>query len=292
MPAPSVLPSLLPHRPPGVISGSTSDEHAPWSPTLAPVEATGVQIQPECEFDLDAALRRLVAWRSPLRTYGEHTLQILPRGAYAYSALVQGMSSTIGEHVGDLLTVTSSFVIHAAPFGAGADLSPSFASHIASVNDTTPRTFAVRRNYLKSRFSVALADAKSEEFEVGTDSNFSQRIARLVLMYGGDAFGTLAATLTDARVPVTVLGELFRAVGRIRHSTTKDDQREFLLRFLGAPDVRVRHVAATGLAELDDPATIPALQTALTAERSERLRMHLQLVLDQLQATSVALRRR
>ena len=47
-----------------------------------------------------------------------------------------------------------------------------------------------------------------------------------------------------------------------------------------------------GLAELDDPAAIPALQTALTAERSERLRAHLRLVLDQLQATNVALRHR
>jgi len=175
---------------------------------------------------------------------------------------------------------------------AGADLSPSFASYIANVNATNPRTLEIRRDYLKSRFSVALADARSEEFEVGTVSNFSQRIARLILMYGGDAFGTLAATLSDARVPVTVLGELFRTLGRVRNVTTHDDQRDFLLRSLGAPDVRVRHVAATGLAELDDPVTIPALQAALAAERSERLRMHLRLVLDQLQATSVALRRR
>jgi hypothetical protein len=280
MPVLPVLPTLLPHRPP---AGSTSDAHTPWSPTL---------IQPECEFTLDAPMGRLVAWPSPLRTLGEHTLQILPRGAYAYSAALQGMSSTIGERVGELLTETSSFVVQAAPFTAGADLFPSFASYIANVNATNPRTLEIRRDYLKSRFSVVLADARSEEFEVGTDSNFSQRIARLVLMYGGDAFGTLATTLSDARVPVTVLGELFRTLGRIRSATTHDDQRDLLLRYLGAPDVRVRHVAATGLAELDDPAAIPVLQTALAAERSERLRMHLRLVLDQLQATSVALHRR
>jgi hypothetical protein len=66
------------------------------------------------------------------------------------------------------------------------------------------------------------------------------------------------------------------------------DQRAVLLRFLAAPDVRVRHIAATGLAELDDPAAIPELQRALAVEHSERLRAHLRVVLDQLQATDTA----
>jgi hypothetical protein len=132
--------------------------------------------------------------------------------------------------------------------------------------------------------------AAPEEFDFGAESHFAQRIAGLVLQYGGEALGTFEAMITESCMPLTVLGELFRTLGRIRGATTHDDRRAVLLRFLAAPDIRVRHVAATGLAELDDPAAIPALQTALTAERSERLRSHLRLVLDQLQATNVALR--
>ena len=175
--------------------------------------------------------------------------------------------------------MTNTLGIHSAPLVAGADLSPSFSTNLSNVTATTPITLEIRRQYLRSRFSAVLADARSEEFDFGTESRFAQRIAGLVAQYGGEALGTFEATITESHMPLTVLGELFRTLGRIRSATT-------------ALDIRVRHVAATGLAELDDPAAIPALQTALTAERSERLRAHLRLVLDQLQATNVALRHR
>ncbi len=71
-------------------------------------------------------------------------------------------------------------------------------------------------------------------------------------------------------------------------SADGNGELQALLRSLAAPDVRVRHIAATGLAELDDPAAIPELQRALAVEHSERLRAHLRLVLDQLQATDAA----
>lgn len=285
-----VLPKVIPRRPTGVIIGSTSDEHASWSPTLVPLHARGIErIQSECEFDPDAAMRPLAAWWSPLV---EQRLRVLPGGAYAYSTVVSEWPASTISLVKDLVTVTNTLGRHAAPLVAGADLSPSFSTHLSNVTATTPITLEIRRQYLRSRFSAALADARSEEFDFGAESRFAQRIAELVLQYGGEALGTFEATITESRMPLTVLGELFRTLGRIRSAITHEDRRAVLLRFLAAPGIRVRHVAATGLAELDDPAAIPALQTALTAERSERLRSHLRLVLDQLQATNVALRHR
>ena len=236
---------------------------------------------PERDIDLGEAMCLLRGLS--LRSHQEHAHQIFPEGAPA---------STIGAFAREFWTATSPFIVGTPLLIAGADFAPSSSTYPANVTATTSATLEVRREFLKSRFSEVLADAKMEEFEFGADSNFSRRIARLVLQYGGEGLATLEATIIESRAPVNVLGELLRTIGRIRSATTHEDQRAFLLRFLSARDIRVRHVAATGLAEMDDPATIPALQTALGAEPSERLRLHLRLVLDQLQATSVALRRR
>lgn len=275
MPPVSVLPSVLPRRPTGVIFEGTSAEPIPYPPTIEPFELKGSGgMHPKREVDLYVTLGRF--WEAPLSTY------------------TSSPSSTVGELVRNLWTAktTSTFIVHTPLLIAGADLSPSFATYLSNVTATTPATLEVRREYLKARFSLVLFDARVEEFEFGADSHFSQRIGQLVLRFGGEALGTLAAMIAESRTPLPILGELFRTLGRIRSMTTHDDRRAVLLRFLAAPDIRVRHVAATGLAELDDPAAIPALQTALTAERSERLRSHFRLVLDQLQATDVALRHR
>ncbi len=290
--------AVLSGRPPrrrhtGAAFEGTTAEAVPYPRVVEPSELKGaVGIQRESEIDLGAAFRQL--WVTPLRAEYEQANRLLvPQGAFTYWAVVPSLpSSTMEELTRDIWTATSTFVAHTPLLIAGAELAPSFTTYLSNVTATTPATLEVRREYLQARFSIALADARGEDFEFGTESQLTQRIARLVLRYGNEALGTLATILNDQPVSVPVLGELFRTVGRIRNGAMRDNQRSVLLRFLAAPDIRVRHVAATGLAALDDPEAIPALQAALAAERSNRLRMHLRQVLTQLEATGAALRHR
>jgi hypothetical protein len=153
------------------------------------------------------------------------------------------------------------------------------------VSATTSETLEVRRHFLNTRVNDLLTEARRENFEFGSDSTLSHEIARLLRRYGADMVDALDIILRSPTFGVDVLGELVRTLGRVPDVSTRPLRRDVLLRLLRSPLIRVRHVAATGLAELDDPNTIPALTLAIDEERSERLRAHLYRVIEQLRDT-------
>jgi len=130
-----------------------------------------------------------------------------------------------------------------------------------------------------------LSDAEHEELEIGIQSTFSRQLLTLFAEHGANAVEALGEVLRDKLASDTVMVMLLRQLGRIRQESSRPMRRKLLSDLLRARSVQVRHAAATGLAELDDPEAIPALELARNRERHEQPREHFELVLEQLRET-------
>ncbi len=140
---------------------------------------------------------------------------------------------------------------------------------------------------LRANASSILRRAEHEDFEFGTSSVLSRSLASLVGNHGVRAIHALRDVLRSESPSPAIMGELLREVGRLQHKASRDLRKRLLIEYLQSPSIQMRHVAATGLAELDDPAAIPALETAFRAAgNSDRLRQHITAVLRQLRDTA------
>jgi len=145
--------------------------------------------------------------------------------------------------------------------------------------------FGLAKGFLKSRIHEDLSAAEHEELEIGVESVFSRKVINLLAEHGSNAVEALAEVLQDKLASDAVMGILLRQLGRIQQKSSHAMRRKLLSDLLRARSVQVRHAAATGLAELDDPDAIPALELARQRERHDRPREHFDLVLEQLRET-------
>jgi hypothetical protein len=141
------------------------------------------------------------------------------------------------------------------------------------------------KDFLKSCIRDMLSAAEHEELEIGVESVFSHQIISLLAEHGANATEALGEVLRDKLASDAVMGVLLRQLGRIQQKSSHQVRLKLLSDILRARSVQVRHAAATGLAELDDPNAIPALELACQRERHERPREHFALVLEQLRET-------
>lgn len=125
--------------------------------------------------------------------------------------------------------------------------------------------------------------ARYERFEDGMESEFSKDLLNLIDRHGAVALNTLSDLLLSPHVSMEVAAEACRWLGHITNPQTQATRRQLLERvLLNSSSARARDGAGLGLASIDDPASIPALQQAIEQEQVEELRNDLQQVLDQL----------
>jgi len=167
----------------------------------------------------------------------------------------------------------------------------------ASVVNTTARgLFQSSSNVLSStdpllapsdfvrRKAVDIFTAAVEEtFEDGMESNFSQSLATLLKAHGTAALAAVEDLILSPETNVEVAVEAARLLGAADDPTSRSQRRAFLEKLLSLPSVRIRHAAASGLAAMDDPGSLPALAGAIEREDNRRLRQYLRLVVDQLE---------
>ncbi|RMF82800.1 MAG: HEAT repeat domain-containing protein [Chloroflexi bacterium] len=127
--------------------------------------------------------------------------------------------------------------------------------------------------------------ARDEYFEDGIESDFSTELAKLFQRDGHQAVDIIANLLNDKHVNPEVVGETLRCIGEIENADTHLQRRLLLENSLRHSSPIVRDRAGLGLASMDDPAAIPALEQAIAREQIVQLREDLQQVLDQLIAT-------
>ncbi len=139
---------------------------------------------------------------------------------------------------------------------------------------------------LTRRLSLTFAAAIDEHFEDGVASDFSRTLIGLVEAYGVAAVAHLERQLTAERVNEEVFEETLRWLAAVDHQGSYKYRLALLQRYLGSPSPRIRDAAGLGLAALDDPSAIPALEKAIATEDHAEVRQGLQQALDQLYETS------
>lgn len=158
----------------------------------------------------------------------------------------------------------------------------AYETHSAS---TIPDAAGIRIAALKPWVTTVLENAEYEDLEIGVASIFSQRLSEFIDTYGVSAIDALREAL-ETRLPSSVvMSVLLRELGGISDGRTRRQRRDLLSSLLRSNSVQVRYAASAGLAALDDPEAIPALERALASETHARPQEQLQLVLDQLRDT-------
>jgi len=121
-------------------------------------------------------------------------------------------------------------------------------------------------------------------FENGFESDFSRTLTRAVVTLGDKAIEAISHLVITNGARHFVTEEALRVLGRVEHEPTRPYRRWLLEQSLCSLDMSIRDAASLALADMDDPASIPALQKAIEVESCDVLRQDLVMVLRQLQS--------
>jgi len=145
-----------------------------------------------------------------------------------------------------------------------------------------------QRSRIFEEVGTLLASASQETFEYGMESDFSIALADMIRMFGESVVDALGWFIKRNRVDGEVAWEALRWLGRIGDPRTYTARRTMLAEFVMSDKLDVRDGALLGIASLDDPGLIPALEEAIGAEKITALRRTMGDVLAQLEATRIA----
>ena len=126
-----------------------------------------------------------------------------------------------------------------------------------------------------------MSNPHEEIYEDGMESELSRKLHAMVRDFGPPCVDLLNRLLNSNTINCEVASEVLRQVGLIKHPQTHADRLFLLTSALKFQDPRLRDAASIGLASMDDPAALPALEAALSAEPSLAIRRNLNLVVKQ-----------
>ena len=140
--------------------------------------------------------------------------------------------------------------------------------------------------FVKRLFSMA----ENIEFEVGMANQFSEDLERAIEVIGVPILVEIKRIILNEESSLTVAAETMRYIGNIESPTYRAERRELLETcLLNSRFAWVRDGAGLGLASLDDPQSIPALEIAIAKESNQELKEDLLQVLEQLEETLLEL---
>ncbi len=162
-----------------------------------------------------------------------------------------------------------------------AGAAPTFTVGIPfNTKSGTSQTTA--RSYFARAIERLFRDAEDFRFEDGIQTPFSRGLRSLIYSYGNAAVAALDEVLAERRTNQESAAEAVRRLGAVDHDATHKYRSWLLQRALQSSSPLIRDAAGVGLAALDDPDAIPALEIAITNEPIQGLREDLQAVRDQL----------
>lgn len=132
----------------------------------------------------------------------------------------------------------------------------------------------------------AFATSRGEHAEEGTETSFSRSVVATIDEHGREAIEILKQMLEDEVVHPETAAEALRWLGRMHDPRTYHERRRLLQDSLFSSHPWIRDGAVLGLASLDDPEAVPAIKSAIEAEKVELLRRAMAQVLEQLEASA------
>ena len=162
---------------------------------------------------------------------------------------------------------------------------PEFNSQFARQKRTTlaAEDTSEAVDYYEPAFDLwrLFESAREELFEDGMESDFSQKLMRLILCSPHDALSELALLLESTEVSSEASAEALRWIGRLRDPESQPHRLWLLERSLGNPNPAIRDAAIVGLAALDDRRSKKYVAAALATESVPELREDLKQLLEQ-----------
>ena len=119
----------------------------------------------------------------------------------------------------------------------------------------------------------------------GWDADFASELNRIIQRFGEAAIEELELELHDGQRGAEIVEEIVFQLGAIEHEPTRNKRFSILGQFLKSDDVRLRHMAALGFAEMNHPLAGDALRQAISLELSARLRRNLIRIIEKLERT-------
>lgn len=136
--------------------------------------------------------------------------------------------------------------------------------------------------FVKRLFSMASFIA----LEHGMTNDFSMGLEAFIEKHGKPALRAVQDLILNEETASSIALEALQYIGNSDSKVWHDERRKMLERcLLASRSAWVRDGAGLGLASLDDPQSIPALEIAIAKESNKTLKEDLNLVLDQLKDT-------
>jgi hypothetical protein len=129
-----------------------------------------------------------------------------------------------------------------------------------------------------------MSNPQEEIFEDGMESELSRKLHAMIRGFGLPCVELLGEILMSNTINCEVASEVLRQVGLIEHPQTHSERLLLLTSALKFEDPRLRDAASIGLASMDDPAALSALEAAILVEPSSAIRRNLNQVVKQFQA--------
>ncbi len=124
------------------------------------------------------------------------------------------------------------------------------------------------------------------DLEPGMANEFSEGLEEAIEKYGELALGAVESLVLNKETKPSIAMEALQYIGYTDSEKWHDERRRTIERcLLRSPSAWIRDGAGLGLASLDDPKSIPALEKAILNETSGALKEDLTLVLHQLRDT-------
>ena len=134
--------------------------------------------------------------------------------------------------------------------------------------------------------AIMLSRHSQEVFHDGMDSVFSRNFHALIDAHGVRALDALRAYMKSDRANGEYVGEALKELGNREDSETHAARLDMLTGCLfSVPDALILDDVSLGIAALDDPAALNAVETALASEPTEFLQYSYTLVVEQLRET-------
>ena len=134
--------------------------------------------------------------------------------------------------------------------------------------------------------AIMLSQHSLEVFHDGMDSVFSRNFHALIDAHGVRALDALRAYMGSDRANGEYVGEALKELGNREDRETHAARLDMLTGCLfSVPDALILDDVSLGIAALDDPAALNAVETALANEPTEFLQYSYTLVVEQLRET-------
>jgi len=223
------------------------------------------------------------------RTQGAVSVTQLPRGAPGLSwttflqahlpedAALQTVPPTF-EDTGLTVAANRALPIAAAGTSTGDEELDRLAVHSGQPSEHSERLI----ESVRSAFRLA----REVECEEGFENDFQRGLRDIVGSWGEQGVLEIENIISSEFVERASAYWALRYLGDTPFPGTRKSRRLALERMLASPAILVRDGAALGLASMDDPASIPAVERALHSESNEELVTKLSLVLHQLEETN------